>query len=99
MPPKRALLHCYCSHQRWSATVLQSLLWEQTAVVGQKSSDVVAVFVESMNQAFDLREKREMLRLRSRIPAGYVLYLLTITLLLTWPWATTEELPELLVVQ
>jgi hypothetical protein len=63
-----------------SATVLQSLLWQQTAIVGQKSSDVVALFVESMNHLFDLRAKREMLRFGSRIPAGYIVALLTITL-------------------
>lgn len=67
--------------QARSAIVLQSLLWQQTAVVAQKSSDVVALFVESMNQTFDLRAQREMLRVRSRIPGGYIIALLAITAL------------------
>lgn len=64
-----------------SAIVLQSLIWKQTAIVGQKSSDVVALFIESMNHTFDLRAQREMLRVRSRIPGGYVVALLSIALL------------------
>jgi len=64
-----------------SAVELQALLWQQTATVGQRSSDVVALFVESMNHTFDLRAQREMLRFRSRIPGGYVVALLAITVL------------------
>lgn len=43
-----------------SAIKLQSLIWKETAIVGHKSSDIVALFVESMNHTFDLRAKREL---------------------------------------
>lgn len=60
---------------------IQSSLWQQAAIVGQKSSDVVALFIETMNHAFDVRAERELLRFRSRIPTGYVAALLLIAIL------------------
>ncbi|KEF41103.1 MAG: hypothetical protein ER33_13365 [Cyanobium sp. CACIAM 14] len=64
-----------------SEDVLQSLLWQQTAMVGQNANNGEALFIESMNRTFDLQARREMLRFRSRIPGGYVFALLAISIL------------------
>ena len=63
-----------------SAKELQNQLWAQTALVGEKSSDVIALFVDSVNKMIDLRTERVMLRERSRIPGVFwaVLYAVTI---------------------
>jgi len=63
-----------------SAKELQNQLLAQTALVGQKSSDVIALFVDSVNKMIDLRTERVMLRERSRIPGVFwaVLYAVTI---------------------
>jgi hypothetical protein len=63
-----------------SAKELQNQLLAQTALVGEKSNDVIALFVDSVNKVIDLRTERVMLRERSRIPGAFwaVLYAVTI---------------------
>ncbi len=60
-------------------------MWAHTALVGQKSSDVIALYVDSVNKMIDLRTERVMLRERSRIPGVFwaVLYAVTILSLAT----------------
>jgi len=65
-----------------SSNALLNQLWAQAAVVGEKNpgSEVVALFIDSVNQVIDLRAKRVMLRQRSRIPGIFwaVLYVIAI---------------------
>jgi hypothetical protein len=63
-----------------SANALVDQLWAQAATVGEKSSDVIALFVDSVNKVIELRVERLMLRDRSHIPGAFwaVLYLITI---------------------
>jgi len=65
-----------------SSNALLNQLWAQAAVVGEKNpgSEVVALFIDSVNQVIDLQAKRVMLRQRSRIPGIFwaVLYVIAI---------------------
>lgn len=67
-----------------SATDLLDRLWQQTAAVAQNSSDVVALFVESINAVIDVNTERKLVRERSHIPGPlwdtlYLLALLALT--------------------
>jgi hypothetical protein len=65
-----------------SSKELQNQLWAQAVAVGEKNpgSEVVALFIESVNEVIDLHAERVMLRERSRIPGTYwiVLYVVSI---------------------
>lgn len=68
------------AHPDLSSDELLDQLWAQAAAVGQNSSDVIALFVESVNRVIDLHAERMMVRERSHIPGPLwgALYLLTI---------------------
>jgi hypothetical protein len=65
-----------------SSKELHSQLWAQAVAVGEKNpgSEVVALFIESVNEVIDLHAERVMVRERSRIPGTYwiVLYVVSI---------------------
>jgi hypothetical protein len=65
-----------------SSKELHNQLWAQAAAVGEKNpgSEVVALFIESVNEVIDLHAERVMVRERSRIPGTYwiVLYVVSI---------------------
>ena len=64
-----------------SAKELQNQLWAQTALVGEKSSDVIAFFVDSVNKMIDFHTQRVMLRERSRTPGVFWAVLFAVTIL------------------
>jgi len=65
-----------------SSKELHNQLWTQAAAAGEKNpgSEVVALFIESVNKVIDLHAERVMVRERSRIPGTYwiVLYVVSI---------------------
>ena len=65
-----------------SSKELHNFLWAQAVAVGEKNpeSNVVALFIESVNKVIDLHAERVMVRERSRIPGTYwiVLYVVSI---------------------
>ena len=64
------------------AADLQNEMWQQTAIAAEKDrSPVVAIFVESMNQMFDMHTKRVTIMLQHRIPVSIWLALFALTAL------------------
>lgn len=65
-----------------SSKELHNQLWAQAAAVGEKNpdSEVVALFIKSVNEVIDLHAERLMVREQSRIPNTYwiVLYVVSI---------------------
>lgn len=64
------------------AADLQSEMWQQTAIAAEKDrSPIAAIFVESMNQMFDMHTKRVTVMLQHRIPISIWLALFALTAL------------------
>lgn len=64
-----------------SVKELHNQLWAHTAIVGEKSSEVIALFIDSVSKVIDLWAERVLLREHSRIPAGFQIVLIALAIL------------------